>query len=61
MTITELKNEFVFANLGNGNRVVACEFDTLRMMDCADLKVSAIQLFMAKPTVKFFTVSDEQA
>ena len=57
MTISELKNEFVLATLGKGTKVVACDFATLRMTDCGEMTVNAINGYMQKGTVKFFTVT----
>ena len=34
MTITEVKKEYVIETLGKGERVVMCDFSTLRMADC---------------------------
>ena len=56
MTISEIKTEFVLATLGKGTKVVACDFATNRMSDCGEMTVNAINAFIEKGTVKFFTV-----
>lgn len=56
MNIAELKPEFVLSTLGKGTKVVACDFQTMRMTDCGEMTVNAINAFIEKGTVKFFTV-----
>lgn len=59
MTITEVKTEFVLATLGKGNKVIACDFATMRMCDCGEMTVNAINAYIEKGTVKFFTVVND--
>ena len=60
MTITELKSEFVLSTLGKGTKVVACDFATLKMTDCGEMTVNAINAYIQKGTVKFFTVTTSE-
>lgn len=62
MNCTELKKEYVIENLGKGNTVIMCDFSTMRMVDCAEMTVQAINSFIDKPETKFFkVVVNEQA
>lgn len=54
MSHTELKKEYVIENLGKGNRVIMCDFSTMRMTDCDTMTVGAIQSFIEKSETKFF-------
>lgn len=54
MSYTELKKEYVIENLGKGTRVIMCDFSTMRMVDCAEMTVAAINSFIDKPEAKFF-------
>lgn len=56
MTITEVKKEYVIETLGKGERVVMCDFSTLRMADCGEMTVNTINAFIEKPETKFFKV-----
>jgi len=56
MEITELKKEYVIENLGKGNKVILCDFATLRMVDCADMTVNTILSFIEKAETKFYKV-----
>ncbi len=57
MTIKELDGQYVLATLGKGTKVVACDFATLRMTDCGEMTVNAINAYIEKGTVKFSTVA----
>ena len=56
MTITEIKTEFILATLQKGTRVTMCDYSNNRMFDCGEMTVNAINAFIEKGTVKFFTV-----
>ena len=56
MQITELKKEYVIETLAKGERVVVCDFATMRMAECADMTVNTIVSFIEKPETKFFKV-----
>lgn len=56
MQITEVKKEYVIETLAKGERVVMCDFATMRMAECADMTVNAIVSFIEKPETKFFKV-----
>ena len=60
MTISELKPEFVLTTLGKGTKVVACNFQTMVMSDCGEMTVNAINAYIEKGTVKFFTVVNNE-
>lgn len=56
MTYTELKKEYVIETLGKGSSVILCDFDTMRMINCGELTVNAINSFIAKENTVFFKV-----
>lgn len=56
MECTELKKEYVIETLGKGNKVILCDFDTMRLIDCGELTVNAINSFIAKKNTVFFKV-----
>lgn len=56
MTYTELKKEYVIETLGKGSSVILCDFDTMRMINCGELTVNAINAFIAKENTVFFKV-----
>jgi len=56
MQITEVKKEYVIETLGKGERLVMCDFATLRMAECGEMTVNAINAFIEKPETKFFKV-----
>lgn len=60
MTITELKKEYVIETLGKGERVIMCDFSTLRMADCGEMTVNTINSFIEKPETKFFKVVESE-
>ena len=51
---TELNRDSVFDNLELGNKIIMCDFPTMAMVDCAQLKVSQLQYYITKEGVKFF-------
>lgn len=62
MSYTEVKKEFVIETLGKGNAVIMCDFSTMRMVDCGEMTVKAINSFLAKDDTKFYkVVVNEQA
>lgn len=56
MAYTELKKEFVIETLAKGVNVICCDFSTMRMSDCGDMTVNAINAFIEKAETKFFKV-----
>lgn len=56
MTYTELKKEYVIETLGKGDKVIMCDFSTMRMVDCGDMTVNTILAFIEKSETKFFKV-----
>jgi len=54
MTYTELKKEYVIETLGKGTKVIMCDFSTMRMVDCTEMTVQAINSFIEKAETKFF-------
>lgn len=59
-TVTELKKEYVIENIGKGNCVILCDFDSMRMIDCVDLTVKSINAFIEKPNTKFYKVVENE-
>ena len=49
-----VKKEFVFDSLGTGYQVLICDFDTMRMLDCDQMTVNAIQSFREKENIVFY-------
>lgn len=54
VTYNELYAENVFDNLELGNKVIMCDFTTLTMTDCKEIKVSQLQYYITKAGVKFY-------
>lgn len=53
MSYSEVKKEYVIQTLGNGDKVIMCDFETMRMADCGEMTVNAINAFIAKSSTKF--------
>lgn len=51
---TEVKKEYVFKVLGENKTVLCVDFNALRVMNCNELKVGAIQSFLEIPNAKFY-------
>lgn len=51
----EVKTQYVITKLGNGEKVIMCDFKQMRMTDCDTMTVGAIQSFFDSDRVKFFT------
>ena len=60
MNYTELKKEYVIETLGKGARVIMCDFATMRMLECVELSVAAVNSFIEKPETKFFKVTTNE-
>ena len=54
MNYVEIDKNSILNEIGGAERVIICDFDTLRIMDCKDMNMSAIKSFMAKDNTKFF-------
>lgn len=54
ITFEVLKNNYVLETLEKGTEVIACDFATMRMINCKDLTVGAIMGFAEKPTTVFY-------
>lgn len=54
MSYTEVKKEYVIETLAKGTPVIMCDFDTMRMLDCAEMTVITILSFIDKAETKFF-------
>lgn len=54
MTYTEINKDKVIDTIGADVKVVICDFDTLRMMDCNSMSIAAINSFISKDNTKFF-------
>ena len=53
-TYTDLKQDYVIETLGKGQKVIICDFSTMRLLDCDNLTVGAIKAFFDLAGVKFF-------
>ena len=61
MIIVGIGKDEVLETLATGTPVIICDFETLRIMDCKDMNISAICSFIAKDNTKFFKgVANEQ-
>ena len=49
-----IDSKSVFDKLAAGSKIVVCDFDTMRMLDCGSMTVSAIQSLMGKVNAKFY-------
>lgn len=51
---TILKSQYVMENLGLGKTVLCVDFTGMRLMDCGDMVVSALQKFIADGVSVFY-------
>ena len=49
-----IKKEYVIETLGKGNTVIACDFDTMRMVNCENMTINAIKSFIARDNTVFY-------
>lgn len=49
-----VEKENVIEMLGTGEKIIICDFATMRMMNCLELQVTAINSFIKKPETMFF-------
>ena len=54
LLFTELKKEYVIQTLAKGESVIVCDFSTMKMVQCDDLTISAINAYIAKTETLFF-------
>ena len=54
MSYAEVKKEYVIETIAKGDRVLLCDFSTMRMVDCKDLTIQAINSFINNTATKFF-------
>lgn len=54
MDYIELDKKEVIEAIGFGEKVIMCDFETNRMMDCKNLTIKSIQFFVEKAETKFF-------
>ena len=60
MNYVEISKDTVFEELGTDAELIICDFDTLRMMECSNMNIAAINSFIAKANTKFYKgVKDE--
>lgn len=52
---TVVKNEYVMQKLGMGVEVICVDFNGMRLMNCGDMVVSQLQLFLADGVSVFYT------
>ena len=60
MTYTETKKEYVIESLGKGQTVLVVDFQTMRVMDCAEMTINTINSYIAKSDTKFFKVTSNE-
>ena len=51
---SETKKDYVLESLGKGYSVVLADFQAMKMLDCGNLTVNAINSYMARNDVKFY-------
>lgn len=61
MQYTELKKDYVIQTLAKGEKVILCDFDTMRMSNCDDMTVGAINSFIAKTNTVFYKAVEATA
>lgn len=62
MSYEVLKKEYVIQTIAKGDTVVVCDFDTMRIMNCADMTVKSINSFIAQNNTVFYKgIVNEQA
>ncbi len=54
LSFTELKKEYVIQTLAKGESVIVCDFSTMKMLQCDDLTISAINGYIAKTETIFY-------
>ena len=54
MDYIELDKKEVIEAIGFDEKVIMCDFETNRMLDCKDLTINAIISFTEKAETKFF-------
>lgn len=60
MNYVEIGKHEVMECIGEGHKVFICDFDTLRLMNCSNMSISAVISFMNKANTKFYLgVTDE--
>ena len=60
MTYTETKKDYVIESLGKGQTVLVVDFQTMRVMDCAEMTINTINSYIAKDYTKFFKVQNNE-
>ena len=60
MVYTETKKEYVIESLGKGQVVLVVDFQTMKVMDCANMTINTINSYIAKPDTKFFKVTSNE-
>ena len=58
MTITEIKSEFVFAQMQKGLEVICIDFKKGQYISCNDQTVASVQRMIDSGTCKFFATSE---
>lgn len=60
MDYTGVDPKYVIEKLGKGERVLLADFATMRVMECANMTVNAINSFIPRTDCKWFVeVADE--
>ena len=56
MIYAEVEKENVIKALEAGEKLIVCDFATMRMMNCFELQITALMHFITKPEALFFKV-----
>lgn len=54
MSYEVIKKDYVIQSLAKGDKVILCDFDTMRMSNCDDMTVGAINTFIEKKNTVFY-------
>lgn len=53
-----LKAQYVIETLGKGSKVLCVDFQSMKIIDCEDLTIKAINSYIADTTVVFYKVTE---
>ena len=60
MTYTQIKKEDVLKELNNGSVMYCVDIPTQRVMECANMTLSAVKSFIEKSEAMFFKVAADE-
>ena len=58
VTYTGVDGKYVIEKLGKGEKVLLCDFSSMRVMDCTGMTVAAINGFVPRTDCKWFVVTE---